>query len=254
MQTKVPRHLLVPDMIKKLVLDKKNKAVSVLCEIYLHTHFLVQTKVPPHLLVPDMIKKWRWARRIAVGVLFAYTAHPFTHTHFLVQTKESPHLLVPDMILKRKWQWTRRIRAGRRPWYCLHFGCQAKSARISFPPPPFFPPFIYTPYLRAHAFKIVSPYAHPFTHALLLMQTKVPSHLLVPDMMEKMAVDKKNKGGKKAVVLLQCVGEVKEKIPVLVEDDVIERVLSEYVCVMPPGAGMFQWSRNSKRKENVFLG
>ena len=56
--------------------------------------------------------------------------------------------------------------------------------------------------------------------------------------MEKMAVDKKNKGGKKAVVLLSSLGKVAKEEPVLVEDDVIERVLSEYLSVVPPGKGV----------------
>lgn len=56
--------------------------------------------------------------------------------------------------------------------------------------------------------------------------------------MEKMAVDKKNKGGKKAVVVLSSMGVVWSKEPVQVEDQLIERVISEYIVVVPPKDGL----------------
>eukprot|EP00123_Amoebidium_parasiticum_P017496 comp23872_c0_seq2/m.41864 comp23872_c0_seq2/g.41864 ORF comp23872_c0_seq2/g.41864 comp23872_c0_seq2/m.41864 type:complete len:823 (-) comp23872_c0_seq2:45-2513(-) len=66
----------------------------------------------------------------------------------------------------------------------------------------------------------------------------LPRHLSVPDMMEKMAVDKKNKGGKKAVVILKEVGAVLEKKAVGVEDGLIERVLCEHVVVVSTEKGV----------------
>lgn len=75
-------------------------------------------------------------------------------------------------------------------------------------------------------------------HVTRYIQITVPAHLTVPALMEKMAVDKKNKGGKKAVVVLSSVGGVWSKEPVLVEDQLIERVISEYIVVVPPKDGL----------------
>lgn len=75
-------------------------------------------------------------------------------------------------------------------------------------------------------------------HVTRYNQITVPAHLTVPALMEKMAVDKKNKGGKKAVVVLSSVGGVWSKEPVLVEDQLIERVISEYIVVVPPKDGL----------------
>eukprot|EP01134_Creolimax_fragrantissima_P004938 CFRG4938T1 len=68
---------------------------------------------------------------------------------------------------------------------------------------------------------------------LYRLPTVTPRHLTVPDMMEKMAVDKKNKGGVKAIVVLRSLGLVDSREPVLLGDDIITRVLSEYIRVVP---------------------
>eukprot|EP00667_Euglena_gracilis_P001208 EG_transcript_1208 len=59
--------------------------------------------------------------------------------------------------------------------------------------------------------------------------------LEVTDLMEKMAVDKKNKGGKKYVTLLECIGRCHMQKAIPVEDPTIELILSEAVVVHPAG-------------------
>eukprot|EP00668_Euglena_longa_P033180 GGOE01042710.1.p1 GENE.GGOE01042710.1~~GGOE01042710.1.p1 ORF type:complete len:1501 (+),score=423.57 GGOE01042710.1:568-4503(+) len=58
--------------------------------------------------------------------------------------------------------------------------------------------------------------------------------LEVTDLMEKMAVDKKNKGGKKFITLLECIGRCHMLKAIPVEDPTIELILSEAVVVDPP--------------------
>eukprot|EP01137_Pigoraptor_chileana_P019147 Opistho-2@79752 len=58
-----------------------------------------------------------------------------------------------------------------------------------------------------------------------------PEHLAIPALMEKMAVDKKNSGGKKAVVVLKSIGKVNVKTAVYIQDALIVRVLSSHVTV-----------------------
>jgi pentafunctional AROM polypeptide len=69
-------------------------------------------------------------------------------------------------------------------------------------------------------------------------QTKVPAHLDVDSLMEKMAVDKKNKGGRKAVVLLDSIGHVHREEPILVDDEVLARALSDHLAVDPAKQGL----------------
>uniref|UniRef100_A0A7S1NAR1 Pentafunctional AROM polypeptide n=1 Tax=Eutreptiella gymnastica TaxID=73025 RepID=A0A7S1NAR1_9EUGL len=57
--------------------------------------------------------------------------------------------------------------------------------------------------------------------------------LTIPDLMEKMCVDKKNKGGKKYIVLLDAIGSCHMRKPVPVEDPLIEFILSPSVLVHP---------------------
>jgi pentafunctional AROM polypeptide len=58
--------------------------------------------------------------------------------------------------------------------------------------------------------------------------------LTVPDLMEKMAVDKKNKGGKKYITLLNSIGSCHMNKAIPVEDPLIEFILSPAVVVQPP--------------------
>eukprot|EP00906_Rhabdomonas_costata_P026554 RCo037837 len=66
------------------------------------------------------------------------------------------------------------------------------------------------------------------------LPTAVPSFLSLGDLMEKMAVDKKNKGGKKYIVLLKTLGECAEKKGIAVADEIIELIFSHTVTVSPP--------------------
>lgn len=73
-------------------------------------------------------------------------------------------------------------------------------------------------------------------------------------MMEKMAVDKKNKGGVKAIVVLKGVGVCLEKHPLPVADELIQRVLTEFIVVQPPGNGSFLFHQKSLNyPHNIFL-
>lgn len=70
------------------------------------------------------------------------------------------------------------------------------------------------------------------------LQTALPAHLSIASLMEKMAVDKKNKSGRKAVVLLDSIGHVFGQEPTLVEDDVLARALTNHLVVVPPKRGV----------------
>eukprot|EP00124_Ichthyophonus_hoferi_P004631 Ihof_evm1s535 gene=Ihof_evmTU1s535 len=66
----------------------------------------------------------------------------------------------------------------------------------------------------------------------------LPGHLLVNDLMDKMGVDKKNKGGMKAVVVIKEVGTVYDKKPVPISDSLIRKVLAEHIIVVPAPLGV----------------
>jgi len=53
----------------------------------------------------------------------------------------------------------------------------------------------------------------------------MPRGLVLEDLMEKMAVDKKNKGGKKAIVMLTGIGNLLERKATLTDDEPIRRVI-----------------------------
>ena len=61
----------------------------------------------------------------------------------------------------------------------------------------------------------------------------MPRGLDIADLMEKMAVDKKNKGGKKAIVLLRDIGTLVERKSILVDDTPIEKILSLALELLP---------------------
>ena len=61
----------------------------------------------------------------------------------------------------------------------------------------------------------------------------MPKGLEVPDLMEKMAVDKKNKGGKKAIVLLRDIGALVQRKSLIIDDAPIEKILSPALEVTP---------------------
>jgi hypothetical protein len=84
-------------------------------------------------------------------------------------------------------------------------------------------------------------------------QTKVPAHLDVDSLMEKMAVDKKNKGGRKAVVLLDSIGHVHREEPILVDDEVLARALSDHLAVDPAEQGMANNNRIDRCVQELWL-
>lgn len=66
------------------------------------------------------------------------------------------------------------------------------------------------------------------------LPTKLPHELNARDILEKMAVDKKNSGGVKRIVLLRAIGDAgNDAYPV--SDDVILRVLSREIQIIPRG-------------------
>lgn len=60
----------------------------------------------------------------------------------------------------------------------------------------------------------------------------MPTGLGVKDILDKMATDKKNKGGIKYIVLLRSIGDAGGGAEA-VEDKLILRVLAPGVCVVP---------------------
>ncbi|KAJ9467273.1 Pentafunctional AROM polypeptide [Diplonema papillatum] len=69
------------------------------------------------------------------------------------------------------------------------------------------------------------------------LPTAIPQQLTVVGLMEKMAVDKKNKGGKKYISLLERIGKCVNNAATAVEDDVIAPVIAHSVEVKPVQKG-----------------
>ena len=68
------------------------------------------------------------------------------------------------------------------------------------------------------------------------LPTELPAGLAMDDLMDRMAVDKKNKGGKKAVVILAGIGATYQKRATIVQDQAIRTVLSPALTIIPPPA------------------
>jgi pentafunctional AROM polypeptide len=67
------------------------------------------------------------------------------------------------------------------------------------------------------------------------LPTKVPAHLSPKDLLDKMSIDKKNKNGKKELVMLTGIGSVKSspKYTTMIPDEHLHRLLSPSIGVSP---------------------